>query len=108
MTTPAIELNLEFLKLSISIEGGPANIAKAAEELSELSAELSKYAAQLLNPTSKDMTIRNLEQIHDEMADVDIMMAKLRMILGEPKIDIYYTKINRHKREIARLMDEQD
>lgn len=101
MIHPVLIEETIFIDWSISVEGIPATIAKCAEELNELSAELNKYLSQILNERDGQTVMRNNEEIHGEMTDVYIMMEKLRRIMRNPPEELFRAKLNRHKKTLG-------
>lgn len=71
---------LEICAAAVKRFGPRDQILKAIEELAELQRALARYSA-------KWMDERSVADVHEEVADVEIMMAQLRLIFDETEID---------------------
>ena len=71
---------LEICAAAVKRFGPRDQILKAIEELAELQRALARYSA-------KWMDERSVANVHEEVADVEIMMAQLRLIFDETEID---------------------
>lgn len=80
----------EIYSAAIKHFGKDHQIIKAIEEMSELTKELAKY---LLNKEIHQKTY----QIHEEIADVQIMLEQLEIIFNRNTIELY------KKRKLKRL-----
>lgn len=71
--------------IAISHYGEQHQIVKGVEEMSELTKELTKFLGYNLDGAfvnNVELKQRTLARISDEMADVEVMMAQLKMIFG--------------------------
>lgn len=81
--------NNKIIKKAIEFYGEQHQIIKAIEEMGELTQSLSKY-----------LNCKTIGNVHEEMADVLIMLAQLQNIFGDVSIEI--------KRKLERLKHRMD
>ena len=70
------------------------------EEMSELTKELCKYN----RATTIAEKVELLENIYEEIADVEIMLEQMRVLLGGGRIDAYKTA--KIERQLERIEEE--
>lgn len=63
----------EIYKKAIETYGHMAQVGQAQEELSELNIELNRY---------RNSRRFNMDRLADEVADVEIMLSQIKMIMG--------------------------
>ncbi|MCL2360989.1 MAG: hypothetical protein FWC73_04135 [Defluviitaleaceae bacterium] len=66
---------IEIMQTCLDQWGIPAQVGQAVEECAELIVALQKF----VNRTSKPDTV---ERVLDEIADVEMMLAQMRLVLG--------------------------
>ena len=93
---------LDVLHEAVQRYGVDSQVDMAIEEMSELTKALLKHRRAINNPKlgilEMDSIITN---IHEEMADVQIMLDQLYIIFGAPVKDRFY-KINRLKERLEK------
>lgn len=71
---------LETLLEAVRVYGADRQQIKAVEELSELAQALCKYTGEDIDDAAEAQLL--IDHIAEEMADVEIMLEQLRIILG--------------------------
>ena len=90
------EQRQEILKLAISTWGEHAQIDMAVEEMAELTKALCKVKRAQTGP---ELTAA-VENAVEEVADVQIMLDQLRIMLGKTGADIEHAKLMRLARRL--------
>lgn len=72
----------EIMKMAINTYGLQNQMIKTVEELSELSQAICKAVVRLNQPNGATLTddLKSVDNIFEEMADVEIMLAQCKMM----------------------------
>lgn len=91
----------EICSAAVERFGPKDQILKAIEELAELQRALARYSA-------KWMDTRACDDVHEEIADVEIMMTQLRLIFDADEIDDWKdAKLERLARMVGVNVEEE-
>lgn len=91
------------LKKIITVYGQQAQVDMIIEECAEVIQALQKYKRAIANHAGEDIQLQNrLDNVHEELADLSIMVEQGRLIFDPERIDEWIEfKIKRVKNKLA-------